>query len=129
MLKPSKDTRLANDFCRIDRIDGFDIPGFPGRKRGFSGFLLFSHFSVGFNQKPERIPYVLGLPYGNEKAGSNLEGGPASLLGGLGYSGGPCAALLSVAGFLVSLGRLPAGKTVYSEEKEASFHPGRGFPR
>ena len=52
-----------------------------------------------------------------EEAGQDLQGGLTTTLEGLGDSWPPCAAPLSVAGFLVSFAPFPAGRKVYSEER------------
>ena len=102
-------------------MNGFDIPGFPGRKRGFSGFCTISHFLDDLMQKDTVIPYVLSFPYPDKKAGCNLEGGFEVSNGGLGYSRRPCATRLSVAGLLDINHTFPGREGVYSGGKRGLF--------
>jgi len=46
-----------------------------------------------------------------------------TVLEGLGYSGHPCATLLSVAGLLVIMGRFPSGKAVSLRGERPAFTP------
>jgi len=71
---------------------------------------------------------VSDSPERGEKAALLLEGGFASLLEGLEDLHIPCARVLSVAGFLVTMGPFLLGRREYSEgERPPLFAPGPLF--
>jgi len=84
-------------------------------------FRHYSHFLRGFNQKTERIPYVLRVPRGCEKAAHNLKGGFASLLEGLRGFVLPCTKVLSVPGLLAEIGLFLLGRRFIPEVRGPLF--------
>jgi len=85
---------------------------------------LFDTFRHFWSEAPVNKG-TLNTPRMELKAAPSLEGGLRSTLEGLDYSGFPCAGVLSVAGFLVTIGRFPPGREEYSEVRMDPFLPGK----